>query len=227
MALAEGVREVEREPDCVSVRERVVERLTDAEAEGGVVALAPADAVFVALEDADAHALPLPPAEGRCPLRVGEPDTEGDAEGKEDSVSCGDVPTVDVDVCDAEEERVEDAEPDADAVPDTLGVPLSVTVLHEDTEALPLTSGDTVPPAEPVTVREGAPETERAPLAVAQGEGDPEPDAVREEREEPDDTADTLAEGVSVAELVPEALVELQCDGVKVAVPPVGVPVAK
>ena len=109
--LGEGVRLEEREPDCVMVMEFVELLLREDEGVGGVegdaVAEADADAAGVTVPDGLPllDAVRVPPSEN-----VGVPEGEPDPVGTAVDVDRGLVPTVEVDVCDAEAERVEEAE---------------------------------------------------------------------------------------------------------------------
>jgi hypothetical protein len=203
------VRLKEREPVIVMVMVRVVLRLRDAEGVGGTEAVGAARALPHALLVAEAHALMVGralPVAGA--LFVGEAERVPEALAARDSEDLGLVPTVAVDVCDAEEERVEDAEPDEDAVDDTLHVSEADPLGDAVAEALRVSPPEPVSLPVPVTVRVAPPEAEARTLAVATEEDDAVLHAEREDRGVPEGAALQLAKGVTEAELVADALVE-------------------
>lgn len=104
--------------------------------------------------DVEAHALPLAEAlrEAR-PLREDEAVSEAVAVAAAVGVACGDVPTVPVDVCDAEVEGVEDAEAVAEAEPEGLGVSSCEGLPPALPEGLPVGEGVAEVPPVPVVVR--------------------------------------------------------------------------
>ncbi len=134
-----------------------------------------------------------------------------------EAVAWGLVPTVPVDVCDAEVERVEDAEPDAEADADVLGVSDREAVAPPLAEAEPDTLGVAVSPPVPVAVRDmrGVPVSE--PDDVAHADGLVEADGVRVAKNGlPVAHEEALAEGVSVALLVGETVELMQAEEVRV-----------
>ena len=154
-SVALGVRLCDLELEYVIVTERVVEGLGRVEAE--------AEVVLRALMLEEAEALPVGDWEGvRVPpgVREGKVEEEWVAEVEvdpvdiEDSVGWGLVPTVAVEVCDAEEERVLEAEPEAEGVDEADPVACPVAEPQADTEALPLTRGVRVRSPVPLVVAE-------------------------------------------------------------------------